>query len=207
MSARAIRTAFAAPFVVTIACGKSDPTPPPTRPAAISAALLLELAPERYGDVCSVTESCPKGVVCDPAKPYLIACDAAMKRANDDRRAYLGVMSDGNCHARPATCTEASCFDAKPTPCPHQELPPLRVAYWVVDRLGDTCDITARGLAGALDAATKSVPCAEGYRLPIVAIYRDELKRCRVLEYVPKPLPPGSTTNPPEPRYVPCPAE
>jgi hypothetical protein len=88
-------------------------------------------------------------------------------------------------------------------------LPPLRVAYWSVDRDGDSCAITPRGLAGAPDGPTKTAPCAEGLRDPIVGVYRESVQKCRVLESVPRPLPPGvtSTSNPPEPRYLPCPAE
>ncbi len=203
MSARAIRTAFAAPFVVTIACAKSEPKP---APAAKTAVLLLDIAPERYGEVCSVVESCPRGVACDAARPYLVSCSAAIDRA-DGRRTSIAVMSDGSCRSRPATCTDPSCFDAKTTPCPHQELPPLRVAYWAIERLGDQCEVTARGIAGGSDGATKTAACAPEYRAPIVGVYRDTLTRCRVLESVPRPAPPGSTSNPPEPRYVPCPAE
>ena len=204
MSARAIRTAFAAPFVITVACGKSDPKPAPA-PKGTTAVLLLEIAPEKYGGTCSVVESCPKDVACDLAKPYLIDCDLRF-RDEGEQRDHVGVMSDGTCRARPATCTEASCFQ-KTTPCPHQELPPLRVAYWAVERDGDTCAITPRGLAGAPDGAAKTMPCPEGYGEPIVAIVRDDLKRCRVLESIPRPQPPGSTSNPPEPRYPPCPSE
>ncbi|MBL9012997.1 MAG: hypothetical protein JNL83_02405 [Myxococcales bacterium] len=204
MSARTIRTAFAAPFVLTVACGKTDPKPAPA-PSGPTAVLLLEIASEKHGGTCSVVEACPMDVPCDPARPYLIECDLRF-RDEDDAREYLGVMSNGTCRTRPATCTQASCF-GKDTPCPHQELPPLRVAYWAVERDGTTCAITPRGLRGAPDGPTKTVPCPDLYGDPIVAIVRDDLKRCRVLESIPRPQPPGSTSNPPEPRYPPCPAE
>ena len=202
--------ALAAAIVVTAACGKSERTPAPAtepaEPRGKTAVLLLDIAAQPYGGTCSATESCPKDVACDPAKPYVVDCSVSLKFA-DVPHSYLGVMSDGSCHARPASCTEASCFDKQITPCPHQELPPLRVAYWAVENLGDTCEVTARGLAGGPDGAMKTAACPADYRMPIVGIYRESLKRCRVLEYVPRPLPPGTMTNPDEPRYVPCPAE
>ena len=202
MSARAIRTVFAAPFVLTAACGKSEQKPAPA--PAPRTALLLEITIAEHGSMCVVAESCPKDVACDPAKPYLFDCESTFRPKGDGPNT-LGVI-DGVCYPRPASCREASCFDKKPTPCPYQELPPLRVAYWAVERLGDECEITPRGLAGNPDGAMKKVACAEGYAWPIVGVYRDDAKRCRVLEYVPRPRPPGSTWNPPEPRFVPCPA-
>ena len=77
MSARTIRTLFAAPFVLTAACGKSDPTPKETRnpPAPAAPALrLYEITMDR-SIACVAREICPPSTpACVPQKPYAFPC-------------------------------------------------------------------------------------------------------------------------------------
>jgi hypothetical protein len=97
------RTAFAAPFVLTLACGKSAPEDP----------LGAQYSIQKGGDgkcLAYAVVHCPKDVNCNPPGPRTIACP-------DPLPATIVILPDNSCAIVPPDCEARSCATQK-TPCP-----------------------------------------------------------------------------------------
>jgi hypothetical protein len=229
MSARTIRRVFAAPFVITIACGKSEPkdkpapAPEPTRYFEIS-------KPHIVNDGCVLRETCPPGTHCTPAA-YAFPCedDGTYQRIRNKQvpiprtgpSAYpeeedpsdfldffdvIAKLPDGTCRARAETCLSESCLGA-PTPCPPAREVRIPAREWRVERTGTTCRAVPLPATVASTAdPVVDYPCPED---PSVIGVRADYGKCRVDNDVgipPRPILPGSTWNPPPPIDIECPS-
>ena len=107
------RTAFAAPFILTVAAcsgGQTREEPPPRYPGPTWHVT-------KRGLECIASEAdlgCPKGVMCNPPPPQAIKCPAM-----PDGREWVRVVKrqSGECAVLPDGCIADTCVGAA-TDCP-----------------------------------------------------------------------------------------
>jgi hypothetical protein len=221
MSARSIRRTFAAPFVLTIACGKSEP-PAETKPPA-PALRLFEIQEERR-EACVAKEICPPKAACTPAKPYAFPCNTKGRYTTIDNkkipigkdfysgeeqydpRDEIAKLADGTCRSRAETCTALDCLGA-PTPCPPDKGIAMAPQRWTITRSGTTC--TAQPLPVTTASHTdEPVPYPCPADADVIGVAQYYTGKCAVDNHAADPPHQRDVTssfNPPEPRYVECP--
>jgi hypothetical protein len=227
MSARTIRTVFAAPFVMTIACSKSEPAheQPAAKPKPPAPALRLFEINAEHTEACVAREICPPGPGCTPAKSYAFPCNRqgryqtinnkdiplgesiyAPQEMEYDHRDEIAKLADGTCRSREESCTALGCLGG-PTPCPPDHGIAMPPRGWTITRSGTRC--TAQPLPVTSASHTDE---AVAYTCPsdpeVTGVRQSYNHKCEIDNHVgdpPVPRNPGSTFNPPEPRYIECP--
>lgn len=227
MSARTLRRAFAAPFVITIACGKSDPEPTKKKTTTPRALRLYEIAMDRT-IACVAREVCAPGdSACKPAAPYPFPCKhEGTYQPIDNKRVpvanpptgpdveeadlydysdTIAKLADGSCRTRPESCTKLDCLGG-PTPCPPTEEVKIPTWGWTIVRTGTTC--TAQPLPATIASAADPVvdyPCPADANVVGVRAYYGTCQVDNDVGKPPRPYAAGSTWNPPPPIDIECP--
>jgi hypothetical protein len=157
MSAFRRRTAFAAPFVVVVACGGSQRNDSPDDFGTWTVM--------KSGDEChaNVIERCPRGALCNPPPPSFVECPPM------DAETYsvtLVQRADETCAIVPPGCQDLACA-VQSTPCP---LPfgapwPARGPYFVVSHHESGCIAREEEACPDSDlACARAIECPADFR-------------------------------------------
>jgi hypothetical protein len=140
VSAYRRRTQFAAPLIVTLACGNSEPTetrnPPPPAPK-FKGAWDVRRAPAG-GCLAEDANPCAPDTKCNPPPPRAIECPPGTSGRTVIRVVELPAHT---CGIAPAGCADPTCVKlATPCPLPHgQRFPQKLVEVWTVEKRGSEC--------------------------------------------------------------------